>query len=442
MGNKGNLKWGQFALMGVGLTTGTGYFLGSMVAIQKAGLAVLITFSLAAIGTYIVYEALAQLFIMHPEQGSFRTYAKMAYGRWAGFSNGWIYWISEMLILGSTLTALGLFTQYWIPSVSLWVLASLYAALAVVIVALGVRGFERTENALSVVKIAAILLFVIVAATIFFKKFGYINHQTILQHTMSAGQPLFSSTGVMNLWTSLIFCFYAFGGIEVLGLMAPELKEPKKIIRAGQWMIISLTVLYLSSIFFAILLMPKTHLSTNESPFVIALTPYHLPVLLHFFNAIFVVAGFSVLIASLYSVTLMLVSLAEDGDAPRVFQRSTTENSHRLPLPALFITTLGLFSSLSLTYMIPTHVYEDITTAAGIMLLYTWMFILLSHRRIMNIDPMGQAKSIIGFLLIISAIVGALFDKTSRIGFFASLAFVVLLVAMSLIRHRKQTRLI
>ncbi|MFP3339361.1 amino acid transporter, partial [Micrococcus sp. SIMBA_131] len=91
--------------VGVGCIIGTGYFLGSSTVTEKAGYLILVAYSLAAIGTWIVYEALSNLTAKHPTKGSFRTYAKQAFGPWAGFSNGWVYWSSEMLIMGSQLTA-------------------------------------------------------------------------------------------------------------------------------------------------------------------------------------------------------------------------------------------------------------------------------------------------------------------------------------------------
>ncbi|WP_347552697.1 hypothetical protein ABFG93_10525 [Pseudalkalibacillus hwajinpoensis] len=58
----------------------------------------MIAYLLTGCGTWIVYQALANMSAKHPEKGSFRTYAKQAFGSWAGFSNGWVYWSSEMLI--------------------------------------------------------------------------------------------------------------------------------------------------------------------------------------------------------------------------------------------------------------------------------------------------------------------------------------------------------
>ncbi len=50
------IKWWQLSLFGVGCTIGTGFFLGSSIAIRTAGPSVLILFVIAAIVTYFVYD--------------------------------------------------------------------------------------------------------------------------------------------------------------------------------------------------------------------------------------------------------------------------------------------------------------------------------------------------------------------------------------------------
>src|SRR5690625_706635 len=98
---KGKLTWGKLALLGIAFTTGTGFFLGTSLAINTTGFSVLPLFLITAICTYFVYDSLARMIAQDPNQGTFRDYSSKAFGRWAGFSHGWMYWLSEMLILGS-----------------------------------------------------------------------------------------------------------------------------------------------------------------------------------------------------------------------------------------------------------------------------------------------------------------------------------------------------
>lgn len=60
------LSWWQLSLLGVACTIGTGYFLGSGLAITIGGPAVLISFIIAATGTYLVFDALSRMTSEHP----------------------------------------------------------------------------------------------------------------------------------------------------------------------------------------------------------------------------------------------------------------------------------------------------------------------------------------------------------------------------------------
>ena len=158
-----SLTWWQLSLIGVGCIIGTGFFLASSIAIKMTGPSIILAFIMAATATYIVFEALAKMSVKDPQKGSFRTYAKKAYGRWAGFSSGWVYWCSEILIIGSQLTAISLLTKFWFPNVKLWIFASIYAVLGLIVLFIGAKAFGKLESAFAVMKIAAIFMFIVIA---------------------------------------------------------------------------------------------------------------------------------------------------------------------------------------------------------------------------------------------------------------------------------------
>ncbi|MFL6562623.1 MAG: amino acid permease, partial [Bacillus sp. (in: firmicutes)] len=160
---KNNMKWWQLSLFGVGCTIGTGFFLGSGLAIKMTGPSILIAFTIAALGTYFVYDALSKMTSKEPLKGGFRSYAKKAYGRWAGFSSGWVYWSSEVLIMGSQLTALSIFSRFWFPNIPLWIFTAIYAVLGLTVILIGVKVLNKIENILAILKISAILMFIVIA---------------------------------------------------------------------------------------------------------------------------------------------------------------------------------------------------------------------------------------------------------------------------------------
>ncbi len=427
--NSKSISWWQLTLLGLGFTSGTGFFLGSSIAIERSGFSVLILFLLAGTITYFVFDALALMIVQHAEKGSFRAYSKNAYGRWAGFSHGWMYWTSEMLILGSQLTALGLFTKYWFVDTPLWIFASGYAILGVIIVMLGTKGFEKTENVLAVVKIAAIVMFIILACLVIP---GVLGKENAHMHDPDRMKDFFTH-GIMGMWTALLYVFFAFAGIEVMGLMATDLKKPKDAPKSGKVMIIIITTLFVLSMGLAMLLAPLGAFNPDESPFITALKDLKFTVIVHIFNGILIVAGFSSLVASLYSVTRIMCTIAQDGDAPSILSK---KNKRNLPWTSLILTIIGMMLSIIIALLLPDKVYEYITTAGGLMLLYTWLFIVLAARKLLELSFWGQVKSFSAITVILIAACGTLFDKTNRPGFFASLIIIAIIAGVTLIMRK------
>ncbi|NQX59506.1 amino acid permease [Paenibacillus qinlingensis] len=429
--NADKLSWWQLTLFGIGCTIGTGFFLGSGIAIHKSGYLVVVIFLLAALATLFVYDALAQMTEANPEKGSFRNYVREAYGRWAGFGVGWLYWSSEMLILGSSLTAIGIFTQFWFPNLPLWLLTAIYSLLALLVVILGSKGINKTENICAIVKMGAVFLFIAIAGVVFFKGSHGIN-------TIQGSTTHWFSSGWTGAWKGLLYAFYAFSGIEVMGFMAIHLQNPKEASKAGRLMLLTITVLYVLSLSLALLFITKDQLTPDKSPLLLSLSIMGLPILVHLMNGVLIIAGFSILVASLYGVSTMLVALAEGGDAPPWL--ANRKGKKQLPLYALGVNMIGLCVSIVLALVMPSQIFEHITTAGGLVLLYTWSLIVASYLKQLRPSLSGQLKSWTAILLIIAAVTGSLLEKTGRPGFWTSLLIVMVIILITWWMKHKSER--
>lgn len=427
----GHLAWWQLSLIGVGCIIGTGFFLASSIAIQMTGPSVILAFTMAACATYIVFEALAKMSANDPQKGSFRTYAKKAYGRWAGFSSGWVYWCSEILIIGSQLTAISLLTKLWFPKVALWIFALIYAICGLLVLFIGAKAFGKLESVFAVMKIAAIFMFIIIAVLALT---GVIdgNPKDNIPSTLEGFFP----KGILGFWSALLFAFYAHGGIEVMGVMAIYLKKKEDAPKSGKVMLGLLGIIYVTSLILALLLMPYTKFKDDKSPFVTALSGFNLDFFPHVFTAAIIIAGFSTMSASLFSVTTILTTLSEEGDAPAIFSKQT-KKKFKTPLPAIALTSVGLILSIVTSLLLPDKVYQYITTAAALMLLYNWLFILAMYHRLVDTTKADKVKRVIGIILVSAAVSGALFHSTSRPGFFISLIFLSIIAIIVLFLRKK-----
>lgn len=427
---KGSMAWWQLSLLGIGCTLGTGFFLGTSMAIHKSGPAVLIPFLLAAICTYIVYDALVKMSVENPDKGSFRTYAKQAFGRWAGFSNGWVYLISELLIMGSQLMALGIFTKFWFPVLPLWIAASIYAAIGLVVILTGMKGFENFQNIFGALKAAAIIMFIIVAVVIIMR-----GTPSTTMASLQTNYEAFFSQGLKGIWLGLLYAFYAYGGIEVMGLMVIDLKNPKEAPKAGRIMLIVITVIFIMAIALALVLVSWKDFSIDESPFITALQGHHIPFVADIFNGVLIIAGFSTMVASLYAVITILTTLAEDHDAPAVLAK---KGKMKVPFPAFLFLTSGLVMTIVIGFLMPEKIFEYLITAAGLMLIYNWLFILVTYWKLMELTKWGHVKNAMGMLLIAVTVSGTLGEKTSRLGFYVSLLFIALISVATWIVVKRQ----
>ncbi len=440
MGNKSSgakdetahLAWWQLSLIGVGCTIGTGFFLASSIAIKMTGPSVILAFIMAASATYIVFEALAKMIAKDPQKGSFRTYAKKAYGRWAGFTSGWVYWCSEILIIGSQLTAISLLSKFWFPNVKLWIFASIYAVLGLIVLFIGAKAFGKLESVFAVMKIAAIFMFIVIAILALTGVIGG-NPKTEIPQSISEFFP----KGFIGFWSALLFAFYAHGGIEVMSIMAIHLKNKEDAPKSGKVMLGLLGLIYVTALSLALLLMPYDKFREDKSPFVEALSGVNnIEFFPHVFTAAIIIAGFSTMSAALFSVTTILVTISEEGDAPKIFSKQT-KKKFKMPLPAIALTSTGLVLSIITSLLLPGKVYEYITTAAALMLLYNWLFILIMYHRLVKPTAFDKVKRVIGMILIVSAVSGTLFHQTSRPGFFISLIFLAVIgIVVLLLRKR------
>ncbi len=443
-GKSGALVWWQLSLIGIGSIIGAGFFLGTGLSIQLAGPAILINYFIAGVTVFFVFAALAEMTVNDPVKGSFRIYAKKAYGHSAGFVSGWMYWLSGVLIMSSEIIALSTFTQYWFPAIPLWIFSIIYTAIGFGINLLGVRNFGKIESIFAVVKLTTLLAFVLFG---FLLLFHIITPADITASGTHLSQK-FMPNGLKGLWSALIFVFFSFGGIAVIGVASTELKSKKDVPKAGIGMLVTLVSVYILSLSFVLWMVPWNKINESESPFVTALSSFQIPYLDSIFNIIIISAAFSTMVGALYSITNVLVSLARDEDAP---SSMANKNSRGVALKSLGLTAIALAVSISLSFFLPDTVYEYITTSAGVLLIMNWAIILSSQLKLRpnyKDESAGRFKmpgypftSYAGLFMIALTIIGALLSGGQRIGVFISLGLILLIIVIyKLVQHRLHPR--
>ena len=146
---------------------------------------------------------LAEMTIVHPISGSFGVYAEHYMGRWAGFMVRYAYWACNVLAVGTEVTAIGIYMKFWYPDVPSWFWISSFSLALVLINAFSVNIFGLFEYWFSVIKVVAILAFILIASYVVFgpaTKIGDVipgfNH-----YTDHGG---FLPNGLWGMWIAVI----------------------------------------------------------------------------------------------------------------------------------------------------------------------------------------------------------------------------------------------
>lgn len=431
-GNGSVIQWWQLSLIGIGSIIGAGFFLGTGLSIRTAGPAVLICYLIAAIAAFFTFAALAEMTVNDPQEGSFRTYAKKAYGRMFGFVSGWMYWFAGLLIMSSEVTALSTFAEFWFKGIPLWIFSVIFSLLGLGIILLGVKNFGRIESLFAVVKLSTLVIFVIFGALLIF---GVRPGMLSAIHPHSPFSVGLFPNGFKGFWTAMIFVIFSFGGIAVVGIAANELKNKAEIPKAGYSLMFTLTAVYIAALLCVLSLTTWSHINASKSPFVTALSVVTIPYLDTIFNIILISAAFSTMVGALYSITNVLVSLAEDQDAPAMFGK---KNERGVPLYALMLTAGGIAVTIVTSFLLPSTVYEYLTTAAGVMLILNWSIIILSelkNRETYQVEkhfkmPLHPFSSYLALGIIAFAIAGALFKDTERVGVIIAIGIVIVITGI------------
>ncbi|MEN6351180.1 MAG: amino acid permease, partial [Syntrophomonas sp.] len=420
------MRWWDLSLIGTGSVIGAGFFLGSALSIQRAGPSLLIVYLLGGFTAFVVFSALADMSVNDPQEGSFRVYARKAFGHSMGFMSGWMYWLAGILIVSSEIAALSIFSRFWFPTTPIGVFTAFYSLLGLAIILLGVKDFGKVESWLGLLKTSSLLVFILLGVLLLS---GIITPQApnTANFLSSAAPDKWFAHGITGTWTAMIFVLFSYGGIEVMGILSCELKNHREIGKAGRVMLISLTLVYTLALFFVFILVPWQTVNPSQSPFVTALTVFRLSFANSLLNLIIISAAFSTMVGALFAITNVMVSLAEDQNAPA---KLADRNARGVPVPALKVTSAGLVIAVILSFLLPNTVYEYLTAAAGVMLILNWIIILSSQLRnrpnYMENSPRLNMfgypyTSYVAIGLIIFTIIGALLSTGERIGVIISL---------------------
>ena len=373
------LKVRHLTMMGLGSTIGAGLFLGTGVGISAAGPAVLVAYVIAGFLAILVMQMLGEMGTVIPASGSFSEYAEHGIGRWAGFTQGWIYWLATVAVLGAEITGAAGFIGAWF-GVTPWIPAAICVAIFGIINLLHVRSFGEFEYWFAAIKVIVIVAFLIIGALLIF---GLLPGHTFIGSEVFLADG-FMPNGLGGVAAALLAVAFAFGGIEVVAIASAESEDPKRsLVNAVRSTILRISVFYLGSVLVITFLLPYSSLgnakSAAESPFTMVLERAGIPGAAGFMEVIIVLALLSAFNAQIYASSRMMHSLAARGEAPKFF---TKTNAKGVPTNAIALSVALSVVMVILNYADTGWLLTFMLNAAGASLLIVWVFIAVSQLRL------------------------------------------------------------
>ncbi|WMW80427.1 amino acid permease [Undibacterium cyanobacteriorum] len=368
-----SLSQRQMTMLAIGGAIGTGLFLGSGFAISFAGPSVLISYAIGAVIALLLVGCLAEMTVAHPTSGSFGAFAEHYVSPLAGFLVRYAYWAANVLVIGTEVTAIALYMQYWFPGTPAWWWISLFSALLILVNAVSVHLFGSLEYFFSSIKVFAIVVFIATGAWMLWN--APVNGAIGFHNYVQFGG--FFPKGWSGMWLAVIVALFSYLSIEMIAVAAGEAQDPQAAITgAFRSALVRLILFYGLTLILVLAILPWNQAGQGKSPFVSAMEAAAIPGAAGIMNFVILIAALSAMNSQLYSATRMLFSLSRGGFASPLLGKL---NAQGVPMLALFASCGGiaLAALVSVLYPQSSFVYMMAISMFGAM--FAWFMIFVTH---------------------------------------------------------------
>ena len=373
------LKSRHLTMMGLGSAVGAGLFLGVGLGIQISGTSVLISYAVAGVLIALIMWMLGEIAAARPSLGSFSTYAGQAFGHWARFTMGWIYWFMLIMVMGAEITGAAAIIGSWFD-IAPWIPALIAVAFFAVVNFAAVRGFGEFEFWFAIIKVAVIIAFLVIGILM---ALGILPGMD-LSRAGTNFTDNFLPNGMPGFAAGLLAVAFAFGGIELVTIAAAESEDPaRNVATAVRAIIVRIMIFYIGSIVVITMALPFSQIqdadAAADSPFTLVLEAAKIPFAAGFMEAIIALALLSAFNAQIYATSRLVFDMAKDHCAPKFFLKTNHSGS---PINAVILSMIFAFASVGLQFWNPPGLLAFLFNAVGGCLLVVWTFIVASFLKL------------------------------------------------------------
>ncbi|GHH55959.1 L-asparagine permease [Lentzea cavernae] len=378
----------QVQMIAIGGAIGVGLFLGAGGRLATAGPSLILSYAVCGLAAFFVMRALGELVLHRPVSGSFVEYAREFIGPWAGFTSGWLYWLNWAMTGIAEITAIAIYMHKWFPDLPQWITALVALVVLVAINLLSVKLFGELEFWFSVIKVTAIVVFLVVGTGLVIGNADIGGTTASVSNTLGHGGLFPAGVGIALMTLQAVV--FAYAAIELVGIAAGETKDPEKVMpRAINGVVYRIAIFYVGSVLLLTMLLPWDHFTGTESPFVTVFSALGIPVVGDIMNAVVLTAALSSCNSGLYSTGRILRSLAQKGEAPAITGRM---NSRHVPYGGILFTGVAYLFGVVLNYIVPKEAFDIAIAVASLGVVSTWATLIICQLRLRKKALAGEIQ--------------------------------------------------
>jgi L-asparagine transporter-like permease len=317
----------------------------------------------------------------------------------------------------------------------IWIIG--FSSALIVVNAFSVSAFGSVEYWFSLIKVTAIIAFIVLAAhVISASSDGTLG---LRNYTAYGG---FLPRGLRGVWIAVIVAVFSYFSIEMIAVAAGEAAHPEIAIRSAfRSTVVRLILFYLLTLALMLAVIPWTRAGSTQSPFVLVMQVSRLPAADGVMNFVVLVAALSAMNSQLYITTRMMFSLSRAGHAPKSLGRLSGRG---VPVNALIISTSGIALATVISVISPGRAFLTMLGISAFGAMFTWMMIFVTHlffRRTANPTASFRmwgfpATTLLGATLMAALLVTTAFTDVFRSTLLFGLPFLAALLLLYYFRYR------
>ncbi|MFO1408574.1 MAG: amino acid permease [Steroidobacteraceae bacterium] len=371
-----SLRSRHVSMIAIGGIIGAGLFVGSSTAIGTVGPAAVASYAIAGFIILLVMRMLSEMAIAVGGARTFPEFSRVGLGHLAGFISGWLYWYFWVVVVAIEAIAGAKIISEWFPMLPVWVVGVALMAILTAVNLLSARSYGEFEFWFSSIKVAAIVVFILVAGA-YALGFTSATGQTFGNLTAHGG---FAPNGWGVVLAGVTATIFSMCGAEIATIAAAESEEPARTIsRMTVSVTVRILVFYVLSVLLLVAVVPWNEIEPGISPFATALERMGYGGAHVIMNAVVLVAVLSCLNSGLYVTSRALFGLAKYGDAP---QWLVQVNSRKVPARAIIVASLFSYGALAAGRLSPDTVFSFLLNSSGVTMMLLYLLVCAAQLRL------------------------------------------------------------